>query len=386
MNGKPGKYSFTSKTRRLHDKDRFTGRIHVGASCTKIKKSSSFYFRWKDLPFQSDAFQPELCTKNIYQTVQTISQTAEVSRNALDNIFGRYTSNCSNSRSVPSSGEILNETTSRSGILSEHEQVSSYSHPKNNFSGFSYRLCKYDNFSPRGKQLAIIQKANSLLGQNLVSIRNLCQFVGMCSATCPALRQAPLFHRKIQLSINKVLSKAGLNKKRCYNQKIRLNFQVHQNLQWWAEEMPHHCKAPVFSPPVDVKIATNSSFLGWGATMGHARIASLKEWERLWSHINKKELQTCFNALEHFVSHLRDIHVQLSVDNTAAVSYLNHAGGTRSQALSDLAIAIWEWCLQRRINLSGIYIPGIVNKTPDGLSRQKLESTERMLDSSVFVR
>ena len=89
---------------------------------------------------------------------------------------------------------------------------------------------------PEEKQLAIIQKANSLLGQNLVSIRNLCQFVGMCSATRPALRQAPLFYRKIQLSINKVLSKAGLNKKLCYNQKIRLNFQVRQNLQWWAEE------------------------------------------------------------------------------------------------------------------------------------------------------
>ena len=59
---------------------------------------------------------------------------------------------------------------------------------------------------PEEKQLAIIQKANSLLGQNLVSIRNLCQFVGMCSVTRPALRQAPLFYRKIQLSINKVLS------------------------------------------------------------------------------------------------------------------------------------------------------------------------------------
>ena len=93
--------------------------------------------------------------------------------------------------------------------------------------------------------------------------------------------------------------------------------------------MPHYCKAPVILTPVDVKIATDTSFLGWGATMGHARIAGLWEWEKLWSHINKKELQTCFTALEYFVPHLRDIHVQLSVDNTAVVSYLNHAGGTR---------------------------------------------------------
>ena len=156
-NGKPGKYSFTSKTRRLQDKDRLTGRMYVSAGCTKIKKSSSFYFRWKDLPFQSDAFRPELCTKNIYQTVQTNSQTAEVSRNAFDNIFGRYTSNCSNSRSVPSSGQILNETTSRSGILSEHKQVSSYSPQRIIFLGFLIDSVNMTISLPEEKQLAIIQ-------------------------------------------------------------------------------------------------------------------------------------------------------------------------------------------------------------------------------------
>ena len=102
------------------------------------------------------------------------------------------------------------------------------------------------------------------------------------------------------------------------------------------------------------------------------------------SHINKKELQTGFIVLEYFVPCLRDIHVQLSVDNSAAVSYLNHAGRTRSQALSDLAITIWEWCLQRKLYLSAIHIPDIVNKTPDGISRQKLERTEWILDSNVF--
>ena len=63
--GKPGKYSFTSKTERFCDKERLTGRIYVSASGTKIKRYPSFHVRWKDLPFQSDAFWPELCTKNI---------------------------------------------------------------------------------------------------------------------------------------------------------------------------------------------------------------------------------------------------------------------------------------------------------------------------------
>ena len=65
---------------------------------------------------------------------------------------------------MPSSGQILNETTSRSGILSEPKQVSSYSHPKDNFSGFSDRLCKYDNFSPRGKTISNNSKGQFIVG------------------------------------------------------------------------------------------------------------------------------------------------------------------------------------------------------------------------------
>ena len=113
----------------------------------------------------------------------------------------------------------------------------------------------------------------------------------MCSVTCQALRQAPLFYSKIQLSINNELNKADPNKKICHNQKIPSDFQARQNLEWWAVEMPHHCTALVIFPPVDMEIATDSSFLGWDATMGHVRIAGLWERERMWSHINKTELQ-----------------------------------------------------------------------------------------------
>ena len=123
----------TSKTGRLHDKNRFTRRLYVSASGTKVKMSPSFHFRGKDLSFQINAFWPKLCTKNTNETVQTNSQTTEISRNAFNNIFGQYTSNCSNSRTVLHSEQIVNKSPVRSGILSEHEQVNSYSHSKNNF-------------------------------------------------------------------------------------------------------------------------------------------------------------------------------------------------------------------------------------------------------------
>ena len=125
---------------------------------------------------------------------------------------------------MPNSGQIVNETTSRSGILSENETVLTPT-KRIIFLGFLIDSVNMTISLPEKKKLALIQKASSLLSQNLISVRNLCQFVGMCLATRPAIRQAPSFYRKIQLSINKVSRKAGLNKKLCYNQKIPPDFQ-----------------------------------------------------------------------------------------------------------------------------------------------------------------
>ena len=112
---------------------------------------------FKVMPFGLNS-APRIFTKLFKPIVRLLRSQGML---LIINIFGRYTSNCSNSRSVPSSGQILNETTSRFGILSEHKQVSSYSHPKDNFFGFSNRLCKYDNFSPRGKTISNNSKGQS---------------------------------------------------------------------------------------------------------------------------------------------------------------------------------------------------------------------------------
>ena len=108
----------------------------------------------------------------------------------------------------------------------------------------------------------------------------------------------------------------------------------------------------------------------------HARIAGLWEWERLRSHINKKELQTCFVALEYFVPHLRDIHVQLSVDNTAAVSYLNHAGGGDKVPI---------FVRYGNCNL-GMVFTGKDLSFSNLHTRYRKQSMEWMLDSNIFLQ
>ena len=62
-------------------------------------------------------------------------------------------------------------------------------------------------------------------------------------------------------------------------------------------------------------------------------------------HINILELKAAFFALKSFCSQANETHVQIQIDNTTAVSYINNMGGSKSPVLNTLAIELWEWCI-----------------------------------------
>ena len=82
--------------------------------------------------------------------------------------------------------------------------------------------------------------------------------------------------------------------------------------------------------------------------------------------------QAAFLALQTFAARFSNGHILLLIDNTTAIAYINHKGGTHSQALSNLTIEMWEWCLVR--NLS-IHIPGWENVSADMKSRRSLDAS-----------
>ena len=50
-------------------------------------------------------------------------------------------------------------------------------------------------------------------------------------------------------------------------------------------------------------------------------------------------------------------HVLLEMDSTAAVSFINRMGGTRSATLRDKALEIWDMVLAREAWLTARWIP-----------------------------
>ena len=62
--------------------------------------------------------------------------------------------------------------------------------------------------------------------------------------------------------------------------------------------------------------------------------------------INILELEAAFFALKSFGDKITGAHVQLHLDNTTAVAYVNNMGGSKSLELNCLAINMWDWSIQ----------------------------------------
>ena len=57
-------------------------------------------------------------------------------------------------------------------------------------------------------------------------------------------------------------------------------------------------------------------------------------------------------------------HVQLKMDNTSAIAYINKMGGTAFPALNALNKKFWQWCMEKDISAVKL------NNTADTESRE----------------
>ena len=131
-------------------------------------------------------------------------------------------------------------------------------------------------------------------------------------------------------------------------------------------------------------IFIDSSGFAWGASCDEQDTGG--PWvldERDW-HINRKELWAAFFGLKAFATHLSDCHVQLRVDNTTAVAYINNQGGKNWDS-NEMARELWLWASARGIWVTAVHIPGMQNVKADAASRKAYATDkEWKLDDKVF--
>ena len=71
-------------------------------------------------------------------------------------------------------------------------------------------------------------------------------------------------------------------------------------------------------------------------------------------------------------------------DNSTVVAYINKQGGTTCKKLCDLALQLWQFCIDRDISLAASHVAGVLNDKADKLSRRDVVDHDYSLSSSTF--
>lgn len=154
-------------------------------------------------------------------------------------------------------------------------------------------------------------------------------------------------------------------------------------IQWWLDNV-HHLKRDIRHDNPNVTIQSDASNLGWGAVFGAQKTGGRWTPSEKEYHINILELLAAFFALKCFCSQMVNCHIQIQIDNTTAIAYINHMGGSKSKELDKLAVELWEWCIARNIWISAVHIAGRLNTGADEKSRVFSDNHEWMLNKQSF--
>ena len=183
-----------------------------------------------------------------------------------------------------------------------------------------------------------------------------------------------------------------------------------QDVSWWLTNIDHQFRS-LHPLPIALTIYSDASKLGWGAVSDTGDKTSGLWLEEEWqdSDINIMELTAAKYALfslynvrsEGVVStdrphhpplradsayrHGESVHIRLMMDNTTAISYINHMGGSHSLACNALSREIWLWAISRHVWLSAAHIPGKDNVIADYYSRSADDSKEWALHPHIFT-
>jgi len=240
---------------------------------------------------------------------------------------------------------------------------------------------------PSSRKLDIKTVCMDLLqiGSRKPTIKKVAMVIGKLVAALPAAQYGPLHYRALEQDKIKALKENHGH----YDRRMNISITGKQDLQWWIEHVDV-AYSSISKPKPDIHLTSDASGRGWGSSNGTTHIGgrwNLTEAIRAARNdINYLEMLAAFFGLKSFCSNVQNVHVKLSVDNTTAVAYINHMGGSKSQDCNELAKHIWDWCIERNIWLSVVHLPGVQNIIADRKSRHFEEETEWMLDPQVFQK
>ena len=223
------------------------------------------------------------------------------------------------------------------------------------------------------------------------SIREVAKLIGNLVATEEAVPLAPLHYRRLETEKTHALKRRRGN----YEAPMQLSEKALAQIDWWISNIDSVFRS--LTPlPVTVTIYSDASKKGWGATMdSHHTYGQWLQTEWSEGDINIMEITAAKFALLAFNKfvpipppkpHVFSVHFRLMVDNTTAVAYINHMGGSKSVRCDKVAQEMWTWAETKGVWLSAAHIPGKKNVQADYYSREQNDSKEWTITTKIFLK
>ena len=239
------------------------------------------------------------------------------------------------------------------------------------------------------------------------TIRTVASLIGNFVAATEAVPYARLHYHTME---NEKIS-ALATRKGDFDKTMMLSSAALLDVSWWLQNIDHQFRniTPI---PIHHTIFCDASKQGWGAHCATAHAGGpwlQQEWRD--GDINVMELTAANLALHSFCkppcyvpedpvfsgnrllplsedpfkgNRQPTTHIRFMLDNTTAVSYINHMGGSRSLKCNAISQEMWIWAETHGIWLSAAHIPGIDNEIADHYSRHLDDTKEWTIMDSTF--
>lgn len=168
--------------------------------------------------------------------------------------------------------------------------------------------------------------------------------------------------------------------------RVKITPGASEDLLWWSTKADFVSGRSMIETAPSLCLSSDASLTGWGAVCEDVSTGGPWTVKECGSHINVLELLAALRALQCFTAQRHGITVEILVDNTSAVSYINKKGGSRSRDLCSISLEINKWCEERNLNLHAVYLPGSANFRADIESRRPLASGDWRLSSQAFQK
>ena len=143
-----------------------------------------------------------------------------------------------------------------------------------------------------------------------------------------------------------------------------------QAINWWTDLKNLRAGQPLGRFQPDLLLHTDASKASWGAHAPGFQASGYWTFEESRLSINALELLAVQRALSLRPSFWTDKKVLVVSDNSTAVAYINHQGGTRSSTLLNITYGLFRLVMRYRMAVQARHIPGRLNRLADLLSRR----------------